>query len=64
MQDLEIYKFECIFEQLKLFASFSPDAQVTGNQNETKKSTKFEPKFIHMLSMGMLQLEVCFALVI
>uniref|UniRef100_A0AAF5PGR6 Autophagy-related protein 2 n=2 Tax=Wuchereria bancrofti TaxID=6293 RepID=A0AAF5PGR6_WUCBA len=56
MQDLEIYKFECIFEQFKLFASFSPDA--TGSQNETKKSANFEPKFIHMLSVGMLQLEV------
>ncbi|KAK6110251.1 ATG C terminal domain family protein [Brugia pahangi] len=56
MQDLEIYKFECIFEQLKLFASFNPDA--TGSQNETKKSINFEPKFIHMLSVGMLQLEV------
>ncbi|OZC09259.1 hypothetical protein X798_03803 [Onchocerca flexuosa] len=58
MQDLEIYKFECIFEQLKLFASFSADAQIAANQNETKKSTKFKPKFIHMLSVGMLQLEV------
>uniref|UniRef100_A0A8R1XUQ5 Autophagy-related protein 2 n=1 Tax=Onchocerca volvulus TaxID=6282 RepID=A0A8R1XUQ5_ONCVO len=58
MQDLEIYKFECIFEQLKLFASFSADAQIVANQNETKKSTKFKPKFIHMLSVGMLQLEV------
>ncbi|CAG9531831.1 unnamed protein product [Cercopithifilaria johnstoni] len=58
MQDLEIYKFECIFEQLKLFASFNPDAQVIVNQNGTKKSTKFEHKFIHMLSVGMLQLEV------
>ncbi|KAL3981997.1 ATG C terminal domain family protein [Acanthocheilonema viteae] len=58
MQDLEIYKFECIFEQLKLFASFSPDAQIIGSQNETRKFTKFEHKFIHMLSVGMLQLEV------
>lgn len=60
MQDLEVYKFECIFEQLKLFASFNSDAQVIRNQNETKKFTKFEYKFIHMLSVGMLQLEVCF----
>ncbi|EFO23860.2 hypothetical protein LOAG_04624 [Loa loa] len=57
MQDLEIYKFECIFEQLKLFASFNPHLQIIGNQDETK-STKFEPKFIHILSVGMLQLEV------
>ncbi|MCP9266110.1 hypothetical protein DINM_021586 [Dirofilaria immitis] len=36
MQDLEIYKFECIFEQLKLFVSFNPDAEIIRNPNETK----------------------------
>ncbi|KAM3726481.1 Autophagy-related protein [Dirofilaria immitis] len=58
MQDLEIYKFECIFEQLKLFVSFNPDAEIIRNPNETKKSSNFDPKFIHILSVGMLQLEV------
>uniref|UniRef100_A0A915PI46 Autophagy-related protein 2 n=1 Tax=Setaria digitata TaxID=48799 RepID=A0A915PI46_9BILA len=58
MQDLEIYKFECIFEQLKLFASCTPDAQIIAYQNEPRKFAKLGSKFIHMLSVSMLQLEV------
>ncbi|VDM95918.1 unnamed protein product [Thelazia callipaeda] len=58
MQDLEIYKFGCIFEQLKLFASFNPSVETKKSSDDRKKCPKFGLKFLHILSVGMLKLEV------
>uniref|UniRef100_A0A183CW36 Autophagy-related protein 2 n=1 Tax=Gongylonema pulchrum TaxID=637853 RepID=A0A183CW36_9BILA len=58
---LELYKFECIFEQLKLFASLVPYIQAKESREESKGIDDFievESRFIQLLHVGMLQLEV------
>lgn len=56
MQDLELYKFECIFEQLKFFASLNSNTPM--GANNPYEFVKLEPKFLQLLQAGMLQLEV------
>uniref|UniRef100_A0A915BPE2 Autophagy-related protein 2 n=2 Tax=Parascaris univalens TaxID=6257 RepID=A0A915BPE2_PARUN len=54
----EVYKFECIFEDTKLFLSAQKQHPVNVQFGDVPHNVRNRDKFIEILSMGLFQLEV------
>lgn len=55
----EVYKFECIFEDTKLFLSAQKQHPVNVQFGDVPHNVRNRDKFVEILSMGLFQLEVC-----